>query len=159
MNAAKKVLEKAQVAGKVREREEYLRLAPKNEQGVPTPNGPHKVKLISDKIGTNNMGEQQLQVVVVEGKHQKLWTMPLKDKEGNLHYLVQALADYEPGDELIVEMKKNGAKSYVDVRKVGEMKAGDEVPSINLDEDSEDVATGGDEEEGGDDSAGEEVPF
>src|SRR5438105_2713642 len=115
MNTAKQLFDKASQSGKVKEREEYLRLAPKNEQGVPTPNGPHKLTLVSDKVGTNNLGEQQLQVSVTEKGIPKLWTIPLKDKEGNLHYLVQTLATYEPGDEIIVEMKKNGAKNYVEV--------------------------------------------
>lgn len=151
MKAAEKLLEKAKASGKVKERDEYLRLAPKNEQGVPTPNGPHKLKLVGDKIGTNNLGEQQLHVTVLEGKTQKLWTIPLKDKEGNLHYLVQTLAQYNEGDEIVVEMKKNGAKNYVEVKKVG-----DELPTITLDEDGEGASS---ELEDGEDVPPDDIPF
>ena len=105
------------------------------------------------------MGEQQLHVTVTEKGKQKLWTIPLKDKDGNLHYLVQALADYAAGDEIVVEMKKNGAKNYVDIRRVGELKAGDELPDINLDEDGENAGGGVETLPPSEDISPEEIPF
>jgi hypothetical protein len=44
----------------------------------------------------------------------------MKAKIGNdPHYLVQALSEVEPGEELILEMKKAGVKSYIEVTRVG----------------------------------------
>ena len=116
MNTAKQQLDRAQAAGKVKERDNYLSLAPKNSEGVSTPNGQHRIVLVKDEKTTNSMGKEQLTVTVKEGGVEKIWNIKLKDDEGNLHYLVQILADYNEGDELIVEMKKNGAKNFVDVK-------------------------------------------
>lgn len=79
-------------------------------------------------------GVKRLEVTVIEGGKQKLWTIDLKGKDGNLHYLVQTLKDYNEGDEVIVEMKNANGRNFVQVRKVGEIKAGDEIPVIDLNE-------------------------
>lgn len=143
-------------AGKVRERDEFLKLAPQNSAGVPVPNGPHTIVLVSDKLGKDSMGNDRLEVTVKEQGVTKLWTIPLKDKEGNLHYLVQALSVYPEGETLVVEMKKKGPKNYVDVRKVGELKAGDEIPTVHLDENGEEDDGIG---EGGQDGESGDIPF
>jgi hypothetical protein len=59
------------------------------------------------------------------------------DASGNLHYLIARLAETEINEELIVEMKKKGARSYVDVQR-----SAGEIPSINLDETSEETDAG-----------------
>ena len=45
----------------------------------------------------------------------KYWTIDLKDKEGNLHYLVETLSHIDAGSTITVEMMKNGARNYVRV--------------------------------------------
>lgn len=139
MNTAKQQLDRAQAAGKVKERDNYLSLAPKNSEGVPTPNGQHRIVLVKDEKTTNSMGKEQLTVTVKEGGVEKIWNIKLKDDEGNLHYLVQILADYNEGDELIVEMKKNGAKNFVDVKRVEASMHPESIKTIQLDEDGEEI--------------------
>ena len=66
-----------------------------------------------------------------------MWNVPVLNKDGNLHYLVAKLAEVEEGEELYVELKHNGAKSFIDVqRSVGDL------PSIDVDENSEENPTG-----------------
>lgn len=134
------ILGRAKDAGKVKERDSYLSLAPKNEQGVPTPNGPHTIIVLNDKITKTNEGVDQMTYTVSEGGKEKLWNVKLWNIDQNtgektLHYLVQALAEYNEGDKLIVQMKKNSSKNFVDVKKVGHE---DDIPTIQLNEELED---------------------
>ncbi len=100
-----------------------LRLAIKEEGKAPIPTGPHKVKVISDK--TQNGKDHEGKVVPIvryifeENGEQKRYDVPVKNKEGELHYLVQRLAEVEEGQEIILEMKKKGMKNYVSVSVVG----------------------------------------
>ena len=50
-----------------------------------------------------------------------------KAKVGNdPHYLVQALSEVEPGEEVVLEMKKAGVKNYIEVtRASGEVERAD----------------------------------
>jgi phage terminase large subunit-like protein len=43
----------------------------------------------------------------------------MKAKDGSdPHYLVQALAEIDEGEEIVLEMKKAGVKSYIEVTRV-----------------------------------------
>lgn len=102
--------------------------------------GPHRFTVVSDKVGkgTDPFSQQpreELQMIIEENGQQKLWNIPIKDLQGNLHYLVAKLAEIKEGDEVIAEMKKKGMKNYVDLRKVGE---NGDVPTVQLDDNNED---------------------
>lgn len=116
MEYSKKLLVAANIIPK-------LRLAIKEEGKPPVPTGPHKVKIISDK--TQNGKDHEGKVVPIvryifeENGEQKRYDVPVKNKEGELHYLIQKLAEVEEGQEIILEMKKKGIKNYVSVSVVG----------------------------------------
>lgn len=99
-----------------------LQLGIKSGRGV-TPTGPHKVKIVEDKLvkKLNTEGQEEFFVryIFEEGGQRKQYDCHMKAKVGNdPHYLVQALAEVEPGEELILEMKKAGVKSYIEVTRL-----------------------------------------
>lgn len=99
-----------------------LRLGIKGGRGV-TPTGPHKVTILEDKLvkKLNPEGQEEVFVRYIfdEGGEKKQYDAHMKAKVGNdPHYLVQALAECEPGEELILEMKKAGVKNYIAVTRV-----------------------------------------
>lgn len=84
--------------------------------------GPHTVRLISDKIVKGRDREsgnivELVKYVLEEGGVKKEYRCPLKHKEtGELHYLVQILSKVPENTEVIMEMKKQGPRNYVEVR-------------------------------------------
>lgn len=156
MQTAKELFGKAKEAGKVQK--PFLQLGVKLEGGGVKPTGPHTIKIVSDKMGkgkdpVTQEERDELQMIVEEAGEQKLWNIPVKDKQGNLHYLIPKIAELVEGDTVVVEMKRNGLKNYVDFRKV------DEIPTVNLDESGE--TTSGDLGEGAsfEDLPTKELPF
>lgn len=112
-----------------------LRLGQKTEKGVIS-TGPHKVKIIEDKIvkGTDPQNGKEIEYVryfVEENGEKKQYDTKLKDKNGQLSYLVQRLSEIEEGAEVILEMKKRGIKNYVSVNAVTEH------GEVEVDDDSE----------------------
>lgn len=116
-----------------------LRLGEKTEKGV-VATGPHRVKILEDKIvrGTDPQNGKEIEYVryfVEENGEKKQYDTKLKDKEGNLSYLVQRLADIDEGEEIILEMKKRGIKNYVSVTSLkdhGEAEVDEEMEEIPL---------------------------
>ena len=101
-----------------------LRLGNKTDKGV-TSTGAHRVKLLEDKIikGTDTQTGKEIDYVryiVEENGEKKQYDTKLKDKDGNLSYLVQRLAEVEEGHEVLLEMKKRGIKNYISVTPVKE---------------------------------------
>jgi hypothetical protein len=120
-----------------------LKLGVKTDRGVQS-TGPHKVKMISDKI-INGLDRETGKVieyvkyVVEEDGVQKEYRTRLKHKEtGELQYLVQNLSQINEGEEVIMEMKKMGPKNYVEVRHVDGSKITDEEQD-DVDPASEDI--------------------
>lgn len=111
-----------------------LRLAVKEEGKAPVPTGPHRVTIIDDKIkkGKDEKGNiiDVVHYVFEENGEKKYYEVPVKDKQGELHYLVQRLSEVPEGSEIILEMKKRGMKNYVSVAIVGEQS------EIEMDEDN-----------------------
>lgn len=97
-----------------------LHLGIKTEKGVQS-TGPHRVKFLADKErkGTDKESGKEIDVVsylVEENGEKKSYVVPKFDKRsGEVHYLVQRLADINEGDEVILEMKRRGFKNYVEV--------------------------------------------
>lgn len=98
-----------------------LRLGTKIQGSGVKSTGLHTVKMVSDKITKGRDRESGtiidvVKYVVEEDGVQKEYRVPLKNKEtGELHYLVQVLSKVEEGDVVTMEMKKMGARNYVEV--------------------------------------------
>ena len=96
-----------------------LRLAIKEDGKAPKPTGPHRVKILEDKVQNGKDHEGKVVPVVryifEENGEKYRYDVPVKNKEGELHYLIQKLSEFPEGQELIIEMKKKGIKNYVSV--------------------------------------------
>src|SRR3954447_24692494 len=99
-----------------------LRLGIKGSKGV-TATGPHKVKIIEDKIiqklDPDGKPTHYVRYIFEEDGQKKQYDARMRSKDGNdPHYLVQALADIEEGEEIMLEMKKAGIKNYIEVTRL-----------------------------------------
>ncbi|MCH8295607.1 hypothetical protein IH992_31370 [Candidatus Poribacteria bacterium] len=82
--------------------------------------GPHRVKWIGDRIikGQEYQSDDEIDVVEYtfeEGGEEKLYEASVKNKKGELHYFVKRMSEYEYGQELILEMRKKGIRSYISI--------------------------------------------
>jgi hypothetical protein len=124
-----------------------LRLGIKSGRGV-TPTGPHRVKILEDKIikklNTEGAEEYFVRYIFEEAGEKKQYDAHMKAKGGtDPHYLVQALADVKEGEELILEMKKAGVKSYIEVTRVATGES-EKVAADDGDDEQETEEKGGD---------------
>ena len=123
-----------------------LKLAPKNDRGVATPNGKHTVIFIADQVVSlknpkTNKVEPFVRFIFNEAGVNKTYDRPVKDDEGQLHYFIEQMSEVEEGEYLEIEMKKQGAKNYVHITRLNK-KANIEVKKVEeaeLDEDDESV--------------------
>jgi hypothetical protein len=111
MNTSKELLKEANITPK-------LRLGEKTDKGVKS-TGPHRVKIMKDKLdkGTDHEGKEidVVKYLVEENGQHKFYEVEKLGKNGELHYLVQRLAEVPEGSEVILEMKKRGVKNYIEV--------------------------------------------
>lgn len=116
MKESKRLLKEANIQPK-------LRLGDKKAGSSVTPTGPHRVILLQDKIVQGNDPRTGKEVDYVRyllkenGEIKTYQTKKLNDK-GELSYLVQRLAEINEGEEVILEMKKQGVKNYIEVSAV-----------------------------------------
>jgi hypothetical protein len=61
--------------------------------------------------------------IVEEDKEKKEYIVPVKNKSGGLHYLIQRIAEIPEGEEVVLECKRNGAKNYIEVIPVNAVSA------------------------------------
>src|SRR3981081_4133636 len=100
-----------------------LQLGIKTGAGVKS-TGKHTVKFISDKIIQKPPREEGddgycVRYVFEENGEKKQDDTRMKQKGGgDPSYFVQAMAEVEPGEELVLEMKKAGIKNYVEIIRV-----------------------------------------
>lgn len=98
-----------------------LRLGIKQPKGGVVSTGPQTVKLVKEFIrkGMDRESGQVIDVYKIVVEHEgilKEYRMPVKAKEtGELHYLVQRMAKVAEGETVILEMKKQGPKNYIEV--------------------------------------------
>lgn len=117
-----------------------LKLGKKKAGGGVIPTGPHRVKMIADKIvkGTDPKTGKEIEYVrylVEENGETKIYQTKKLNEKGELSYLVQELSSINEGQEVILEMKKQGIKNYVEVSPITDGK------SFEVDdEDSEDIS-------------------
>lgn len=110
-----------------------LRLGNRIDKGV-IATGPHTVKILEDKIvrgsdPQNGKEVEYVRYILEENGEKKFYDTKLKDKNGELSYLVQRLSEVPEGSEIILEMKKRGIKNYISVSAVtqhGEVEVDDE---------------------------------
>lgn len=108
-----------------------LKLGEKLPGGGVKPTGPHKVKITGEPttvpIIKDGKSIKAFKFVVEENGQLYKWIVPLTNKEGEGHYLIERLQDVEVGDEIILEMKKTGARNYIDISRPGAVHEDDEV--------------------------------
>lgn len=96
-----------------------LRLGIKQAGGGVKGTGSHRVKIIDDKIikKPDNTGREieWVRYLVEESGEKKVYDTKKLDKNGQLSYLVQRFAEINEGEEVILEMKKQGIKNYIEV--------------------------------------------
>jgi len=125
-----------------------LRLAIQRQGGGTDSTGPHKVKMVSDSLikGTDpTTGEERYEVryVVEEEGENKIYDVPVKDKKGDVHYLVPRLAEVEEGETIILECVNKHGRNYISVLREGEQKkADDEIPIIEDGDDNQQKGSG-----------------
>lgn len=146
MTLAGDIAAKARANGAIADKSKYFSVTNKQKVevageliDVEVPNGPHKVKIISQKIGKgkNYKGDEQdmLIMVIEDNGVEKLWDMPLKNEDGNLYYLIEDLENIEIGEEFIVEaFKLKNGKYGKRITKVGGKTTGETIPSVQYDE-------------------------
>src|SRR4051794_31133553 len=99
-----------------------LRLGGKTGRGGQA-TGPHRVKIIEDKIiqklDPDGKPTHYVRFIFEEDGKKVQYNARMKAKDGtDPHYLVQALAEIEEGEELILEIKKAGIRNYIEVTRV-----------------------------------------
>ncbi len=120
-----------------------LRLGKKLPKGGVESTGPHRVQFKADKevtgkeykLDDGSMKNEYIRYLFIENGEERVYNTKKYGKDGSLSYFIQHFVDIEPGDELIMEMKKTGAQNYVDISVVS---TGKEV-KVDEDDDDDDV--------------------
>lgn len=136
MKTSQEILKKANVTPR-------LRLFEKLPQGGTKSTGPHKVRILEDRaskdIDPQTGKERHIVIYLVEEDGVKMkYIAPMQSRKDprEPHYLVQRLAVIEEGEEIILEGKKSGKGSYIDVQRL--KKVGDDEEDV-IDLDREDI--------------------
>lgn len=116
MEICKKILQQANIIPR-------LQLVRKKEGGGTEGTGPHRVKLFGDKackVKNFKTGEVEfgVELLVEENGEKKRYCFPMKGETGEVHYLVQKMANFNIGDEVIMEYKRQpgmGTRGMIDV--------------------------------------------
>lgn len=166
---AKQIAENARDKGMVADKLKFFTVTDKKkvEVGgelidVEVPNGQHRVKITSQKIGPGKnfkgIEQEMLIMEIIDNGVPKLWDMPIKDDKGNLYYLIEDLENIELNEEFFVEAFKLSNGHYGKrITKVAGKGTGEHIPTIQLDEPvSEENRPGLD---GNQDISPEDLPF
>lgn len=120
-----------------------LRLGEKLIGGGVKSYGPKQVKFLAEPEGMTKkiMGKPQkvLRFEVECGGTRYHWYVQVLNREGQPNYLLERLVEVKAGDERVLEMSKQGAINYIDVREVGEK------PRAAEEDEGEDVIDYGEE--------------
>jgi hypothetical protein len=97
-----------------------LQLAAKDERGVPRSTGPQKVKFLEDKliqVVDRDSGEKipAVRYIFEQNGKEVEYDVPVKNKQGEVHYLVKAMAPVKEGETITLECQKSGQKSFINV--------------------------------------------
>jgi len=100
-----------------------LRLGHKLPSGGVKSNGSHRVKIIQDKTlekpDQTGKNIEYVRYLVEENGEKKVYDTKKLNKIGELSYFVQRMAEINEGDEVMLEMKKQGVKNYIEITPVG----------------------------------------
>lgn len=117
-----------------------LKLFVKRDGGGTQTTGPHTVKLIDSKIikGTDFDTKKDIYLIrlfLEEDSEKKKYDFPMKDKKGDIHYLVERLAGFGEGSTIVLEGKNQGGRSFTDVQSISTVQGtpAEEIPVINQD--------------------------
>lgn len=124
-------------------------LLPKLKLGIKQGNkiistGKHKVKIIEEKIVRLPPKEEgddgyYVRYIFEEDGEKKQYDTRMRVKGGqDPSYFVQAMAEIQPGEELLLEMKKAGVKNYVEITRM----TGGETEIIHEDEEKDSIVSG-----------------
>lgn len=102
---------------KVSQNQEFLQLAKQIQGQGNVSTGPHEVILISDEEGERrnprtNQVEKVIWFIVKENDIEKKYAVPMFDKKGNIHYLIQRLGELPEGTEVVLEYKRKPNSPY-----------------------------------------------
>ena len=100
----------------------FLQLGAKVEGGGVNSTGEHTLKFISDQkvMGVDFMTKQpreEMEYIFEENGMKKRYNVPLLNKEGKIHYFLVRMNDCQYGETIILEMKKDGPKNYIDFKR------------------------------------------
>jgi len=116
----------------------FLQLGEKLDGGGVRPTGAHTLKFISDRkvMGVDFMTKQpreEMEYVFEEGGMKKRYNVPILNKNEELHYFLQRMNDCEYGEVIILEMKKDGMKNFIDFKRSGGEvdNSTDNIPVVN----------------------------
>lgn len=103
----------------------FLQLGEKLEGGGVRPTGAHTLTFISDRkvMGVDFMTKQpreEMEYIFEEKGQKKRYNVPILNKNDELHYFLQRMNDCEYGEVIILEMKKDGMKNFIDFKRGGE---------------------------------------
>lgn len=87
--------------------------------------GPHHVEFLAEPTiimgkDDKNVPRKELRFEVQEGGIKYRWQVPILGKDGQPSYLIEKLMHIAVGEERILEMMRNGARNYIDVRTLDE---------------------------------------
>jgi len=141
MTISKQLLEKAGIKPR-------LKLGEKLEGGGVRSTGPHKVIFLADRTKKGNhpvtgVERDEVEYTFAEDGMEKTYSVAVKNDKGELNYFIQRMAEFNPTDHLVLEMKKKGIKNYIDVSPLLEedpdVIAYDEEPGTSSESDEEPV--------------------
>ena len=171
MSLADQIYNKAEKPGQVSDGSKFFSVTDKKTVmvdgeavDVVKPNGNHTVKVLSEVIGKgkgyNGSEVDQLQLTILDNGQQKLWNIPLKNDDGTLYFLIKQLREiqYLDGEEFLVRAKK--LKSGKFSKEIVRLEKGEEIPTIELDENTGDeIVGGGTASKPEEDISPENIPF
>ena len=91
----------------------------------PKSTGPHKVKLLAGKevLGRDfktRAERRDFRILVEENEVKKTYQFPILGEDGKPHYLLIQFANIPEGSEVILEMKREGARTFISMTIEGE---------------------------------------
>ena len=75
-----------------------------------------------------------IRYLVEEKGEKKIYDVDLYNDSGDVHYLIQRLAEVPEGEEVILQFTKKGIRGFIEVIRLNDVSRV-EVPTINQDED------------------------
>ena len=122
----------------------YLQLGEKLEGGGVRPTGPHTLKFISDRkvMGVDFMTKQpqeEMEYIFEEKGQKKRYSVPILNKNGELHYFLQRMNECDYEETIILEMKKDGVKNFIDFKRSGVDNSTENIPVVEVDTQKEPV--------------------